>query len=80
VSLDDELLRAAYQRHGHDRIRRRHPTEGQLKKRKLALFQRAQRLIERRHLSERLVLLRQQRDHRQQCQETGQDPYLSFTD
>ncbi len=80
VSLDDELLRAAYQRHGHDRIRQKHPSSGQLHVRKLSLFQRAQRLVERRHLSERVVLLRQQRDHRKQCQETGQDPYLSFVE
>jgi preprotein translocase subunit SecA len=80
VSLDDELLRAAYQRHGHDRIRQKHPPSGQLKPRKILLFQRAQRLVERRHLGQRVVLLRQQRDHRKQCQETGQDPYLSFVE
>ncbi|MBL8891265.1 MAG: translocase [Planctomycetaceae bacterium] len=80
VSLDDELLRAAYQRQGHDRIRQKHPATGMLSSRKLQLFQRAQRLVERRHLSERVVLLRQQRDHRKQCQETGQDPYLSFVE
>lgn len=80
VSLDDELLRAAYQRQGHDRIRQKHPATGQLSPRKLQLFQRAQSLVERRHLSERVVLLRQQRDHRKQCQETGQDPYLSFVE
>jgi preprotein translocase subunit SecA len=80
VSLDDELLRAAYQRHGHDRIRQKHPASGRLRSRKLALFHRAQRLVERRHLSERIVLLRQQNDHVKQCQETGQDPYLSFVE
>jgi hypothetical protein len=36
--------------------------------------------LERRHLSERIVLLRQQNDHVKQCQETGQDPYLSFVE
>lgn len=80
VSLDDELLRAAYQRHGHDRIRQKHPPDGQLKPRKILLFRRAQQLVERRHLSERIVLLRQQHDHRKQCRETGQDPYLTFID
>ena len=104
VSLDDELLRAAYQRLGHDRLRQRYSKQKQINSqrstwnseiantpntqlppvqlpaKRIRIFQRAQRLVEQQHLSERLVLLRQQHDHRKQCQETGQDPYLSFTE
>ena len=73
MSLEDEILKTAHGPKKAERLRQSHG--GDLTKRG-NLFRRAQRLIERRHLRDRMMLLHHEKQRKKMQREMGQDPYL----
>ncbi|MGI9519773.1 MAG: preprotein translocase subunit SecA [Pirellulaceae bacterium] len=80
VSLDDEILTLGFGNAGHERIVSRYSGKGgELSSRLFRLFLAAQRRLESRYLTDRMILRRQDKDRRQQFYELGLDPYLFAT-
>ncbi|MFO0914950.1 MAG: preprotein translocase subunit SecA [Pirellulales bacterium] len=81
VSFDDDILVAGYGPKPARRLRTRYQN-GKAKapaSSVSALFKRAQRAVERRHLRERSILLYHERERKKMHRELGQDPYLDTT-
>lgn len=74
LSLDDEILKTSYgpakAKKMADRLRR-----GSVENR-AAVFRKAQRKVERRHLRDRMILLHHEKQRKKMQHELGQDPYL----
>jgi preprotein translocase subunit SecA len=74
LSVDDEILKTSYgpatAKKMADRLRR-----GSVANR-AAVFKRAQRKVERRHLRDRMILLHHEKQRKKMQHELGQDPYL----
>lgn len=82
LSLDDELLRLAFGSDAAGRIaameRERLRNELTANERLTRLFQRAQRLVERRRYRDRVLLQHREHDRHKSLLALGQDPYLDF--
>jgi preprotein translocase subunit SecA len=79
VSLDDEILSRGLGPRRSRLLRDRYLKHQRLPQQLFRLFRAAQRRMERRHLVDRMILLRQDRDRHQQFFEMGLDPYLFAT-
>lgn len=81
VSMDDEILKSGFGEKKAWKFSQKYAdTNGQLSRGLYAYFLNAQRKTERRHLVDRLMLLRMEKDKHERMFETGQDPYLSSVD
>ena len=82
VSLEDEILALGFGEAAAERFRRRTTpqanSQGELPNRLIRRFRRAQRLTERRHATDRLVLLRQEKDMGERMVHAGQDIFLDL--
>ena len=80
LSLDDDILRSGF---GPDKAKALsqigEKAGGELN-RYSPIFHKAQRLVERRHLRDRMVLLHHERERKKMQREMGQDPYLDTAD
>jgi preprotein translocase subunit SecA len=76
MSLDDDILSSAYGPRKAERIRARLQREGGKYEGLAAMFRKAQRKVERRHLRDRMILLHHEKQRKKMQQELGQDPYL----
>jgi len=80
VALDDEILEMGL---GPSRAKRlRHKYKGSLEVTRSAFnyFRLAQRKAERKHLVDRMILLKQDKERQEHLFETGQDPYLDVVE
>ncbi len=78
VALDDEILELGYGVEKAKQFARKYEkTSSERLKWTFRLFMRAQRIIERRYLIDRLILLRNDFEKKKSYGEMGQDPYLS---
>ena len=77
LSLDDEILHLGLGMKKALQIRRKYQTVGSNSRELYALFRKAQRMTEKRHLTDRMVLLKQDVERRKASFDTGQDPHLS---
>ncbi len=76
VSLDDEILTSAFGPEKAEKLRRGQANGTGNVDRRITLFRRAQRKVERRHLRDRMVLLHHEKLRKKMQREVGQDPYL----
>ena len=79
LSLEDDILQAAYGQKKAENVRRQAKSKGELHNLS-GLFRKAQRIIERRHFRSRKVLLYHEKQRRKMHIEMGQDPYLDMPD
>ena len=78
VSMDDEILKSGFGEKKAIRFSKKYAdAKGELSRGLFAYFLIAQRKTERRHLVDRLMLLRIEKEKHERMFETGQDPYLS---
>lgn len=78
VSLDDEILDQGFGPGFGQRWQTRYAQASRARLNTLFLaFQTAQKRIEKKHLTDRLIVLRQDADRRNSLFDTGQDPYLN---
>ncbi len=78
VAMDDEVLQMGFGPDKAERVKQKHDslsTEGTSNPNIFRLFQAAQRKIERKHLTDRMILLRQDKERQERHIEMGQDPY-----
>ena len=76
VSMDDEILRSGLGPEVAERHRKRFARfTGQLPRHTFSYFTNAQRKVERKHLVDRMILLKQDQERHEQHFEMGQDPY-----
>ena len=76
VSMDDELLRSGLGPETAERYQKRFAKfKGQLPRHTFSFFKNAQRKVERKHLVDRMILLKQDQERHEQHFEMGQDPY-----
>ncbi|HTI49768.1 MAG TPA: translocase [Planctomycetaceae bacterium] len=80
LSLDDEILESGLGADRAARLRRSHATAGASLDALAGWFYRAQRQVERRHRSDRQLVMHQARERRQLHERMGQDPWLDATD
>ena len=77
VSLDDELIESAFGPIRAERIRNMAGSNSShVRRAAFAHFKNAQRKLERKHLVDRMMLLKRDRDRQERLFETGQDPWL----
>lgn len=77
VSLDDELIESAFGPRRAERIRKIAGSRStHIRRSAFAHFKNAQRKLERKHLVDRMILLKRDRDRQERLFETGQDPWL----
>jgi preprotein translocase subunit SecA len=80
LALDDDIILAGYGPQRSDRLKDMGENAlGEFKKMG-NLFRRAQKLVERRHFRDRMVLLYHERQRKKMQIEMGQDPYLDTAD
>lgn len=78
VSLEDEILRIGFGLEKAEQIRRRYENAKRLNSRELMhYFVKAQKRTERKHLVDRLMVLKQDLERQKSHFDTGQDPYLN---
>ena len=78
VSLSDEILRVGFGPERAKRILARYANVGDGELQRLfPLFRRAQRRTERRHLTDRMAVLKNDQERKRSSYQMGQDPYLS---
>ncbi len=78
VSLEDEVLRSGLGEKRQSRIRTKYaglPESGSTSRQLFQRFRAAQRRLERKHLVDRMILLRQDQERQERHIEMGQDPY-----
>ena len=78
VSLEDEILLQGLGPKKADRIRKKYrllPKTGSASRQLFQLFRIAQRKLERKHLTDRLILMRQDKERQERHIEMGQDPF-----
>ena len=76
--MDDEILKSGFGEKKAIRFSKKYAdAKGELSRGLFAYFLIAQRKTERRHLVDRLMLLRIEKEKHERMFETGQDPYLS---
>lgn len=81
VSMDDEILKSGFGEKRAEKFAKKYAqSNGIISRGLFAYFQKAQRKTERRHLVDRMMLLRMEKDKHERMFETGQDPYLSSVD
>ncbi len=76
LSLEDEILLLGFGPQKREKIKKAHQESNELSPRLIGLFRQAQRKIETRHLVDRMILLRQDKERRERQFESGSDPYL----
>ena len=80
VSMDDEILKSGFgEKKAKDYADKYAQTKGALPRSFYSHFVKAQRKTERRHLVDRLMLLKIEKEKHERLFETGQDPYLSLS-
>ncbi len=79
VCLDDEILRGGMEPQRHQRFLAKYGLRRALPRSLFAVFRTAQRRLERKHLVDRMVVLRMDKDRHQQYFELGLDPFLYAT-
>jgi len=81
LSLDDELLRCLT-KEARDKLRQQaKPNKhGELSSNWLGLFQRTQRFLEKLHVKQRKMMLRQEKQRNKMYRQMGLDPYLELTE
>ena len=78
VSLDDEILRVGLGVSNAEKLFKRMASKNALNSRQLiSLFRKAQRKTERKHLVDRLMVMKQDEERKKSSFDTGQDPYLT---
>jgi preprotein translocase subunit SecA len=78
VSMDDEVLLQGLGPHKTQRLIRKYsslPKKGTSSPKFFRLFQLAQKRLERKHLVDRMILLKQDKERQERHVEMGQDPY-----
>ncbi len=78
VSMDDDVLLQGLGPSKTQRLRRKYnslPARGTHSRKVFQFFQRAQRRMERKHLVDRMILLKQDKERQERHIEMGQDPY-----
>jgi len=80
VSMEDEILLAGLGKTVHNKLKQKYATFQEISERHFRYFQKAQAKVEKKHLVDRMILMRVEKDHRKQILETGGDPYLAFAD
>ena len=78
VSLDDEVLLQGLGPSKTQRLQRKYaslPNKGTFSRSVVRLFQLAQKKLERKHLVDRMILLKQDKERQERHIEMGQDPY-----
>lgn len=80
ASFEDEILEMAWQKSGQRRLQQKYQKFQQLPPRILKVFLKAQHVVQRRHASDRMILMRNEKDRRESCLQAGQDPYLAFNE
>ena len=76
LSLEDEILRAGLGPAATQGWQKRFADSKELPTRLLSLFLKAQRHLERKHLTDRMILLKQDRERHRRHFESGSDPFL----
>ncbi|MFO0905962.1 MAG: preprotein translocase subunit SecA [Pirellulales bacterium] len=80
LALDDDIVLAGYGPQKSDKLKDLgERTEGEIRN-MAGLFRRAQKIVERRHFRDRMVLLYHERQRKKMQVEMGQDPYLDTAD
>ena len=76
VSMEDEILKKGLGPEKADRLKKRFAKyKGALARNTFSYFTTAQRKVERKHLVDRMILLKQDQERHEQHFEMGQDPY-----
>ncbi|MFO0870609.1 MAG: preprotein translocase subunit SecA [Pirellulales bacterium] len=80
LALDDDIILSGYGPQKADRLKDLgEQAQGEVRN-MASLFRRAQKLVERRHFRDRMVLLYHERQRKKMQVEMGQDPYLDTAD
>ncbi len=80
LSLDDDILKSGLGVKKSDRLKAQGELTGGAVDRLAKLFRRAQRVVERRHFRDRMVLMHHEKERKKMQREIGQDPYLDTPD
>lgn len=80
VSMEDEILLVGLGKKVHNKLKQKYSSCDEISERHFRYFRKAQAKVEKKHLTDRLILMRVEKDHRKQILETGGDPYLAFAD
>ena len=80
VSLDDEILLVGLGPKKVKQIQSQNQARRELPQSMFQLFCNAQRKVERKHLVDRMILLRQDKDRQEQLIDAGGDPFLDVVD
>lgn len=80
VSMEDEVLKLGYGEDGAEKLAAKYnsTSNDQLPSSLFSKFEQAQRKAERRHLEDRMALLRREKDQLERMHQTGQDMYLDM--
>ena len=77
VSFDDEILKLGFGNRKADLLLSKYSGRKDCAENLITIFRKSQRLTERKHLVDRLALLKQEEQRQKASYDTGQDPYLT---
>ena len=80
VAMDDEILEMGLGPKPATRFQEKHAKSNHIHRSEYRHFLKAQQKCERKHLVDRMMLLRQDKDRQEQLFESGQDPYLDVVE